>query len=330
MNHIKWPEITSFHNVRKVLITYPELLGSTLEVVYKCKAKQHGTNAAVQLLSGDIVQAQSRTSLISVSDDNAGFARWVETNKNYWLKNRPTDQEVVIFGEFCGPGIQKGVAINKIPNKVFAVFAAQNIAQPENLIVEPKELEVFTKNVPDVYVLPWHGDPVIVAWLTEAEKLQLVVDKINTSVDEVEKCDPWVKSVFSIEGLGEGLVYYPISHPGYKAFSDLAFKAKGEKHKVVNVKAPAQVNPEAVANASAFAELVLTEARLEQGARAVSHDGELIFDIKTIGKFLGWIGQDVSKECQAELEASNLEWKMVAKTISDKARVWYLNRCKTL
>lgn len=330
MNHIKWPEITSFHNVRKLLMTYPELLGSVLEVSYRAKIKLHGTNAAVQLLSGDVVQAQSRTNLITVGDDNAGFARWVETNKNHWLKNRPLDREVIVFGEWCGPGVQKGVAISQAPNKIFVVFAAQDLSDQENLIVEPQELEALTREIPDVYVLPWYGEPITVAWLNEAERLQPVVEEINSRVELIEKCDPWVKSVFGVEGLGEGLVFYPLTHLGRKSFSDLCFKAKGEKHKTVNVKAPAQVNPEAASSAAAFAELVLTEARLEQGARAIVPNGELVFDLKTIGKFLGWVGQDVSKECQAELEASNLEWKIASRAINDKARAWYLNRCKTL
>ena len=123
-----------------------------------------------------------------------------------------------------------------------------------------------------------------------------VVNIINQKVADVEKCDPWVKATFGIDGLGEGIVYYPVSaeHAGRDSFSDLSFKAKGEKHKVVKQKSPVQVDPEKVASVDEFSELVLTDARLEQGVIEAC-DGE--YEAEKIGPFVGRVSKDVSKEC---------------------------------
>lgn len=70
---------------------------------------------------------------------------------------------------------------------------------------------------------------------------------------------------------------------------------------------------------------VMEAASLEQASAC---DGE--YDLKRTGDFLKWIGQDVKKKSVAELEASGLEWKQVAKAVASKARNWYIKKAKTL
>lgn len=325
MNHIAWPEIESFHNIRKYAKEHPEILRGDANVVYRGKVKLHGTNAAIQLLKTDEVVAQSRTTILTPQSDNAGFARWVQENEKHWRRARPTNAEVIVFGEWCGPGIQKGVALNEIPKKIFAVFAVYSMTD-DYLTVDPQDIvDLIGKDLPDVYVLPWATEKINVNWSAPAELLTSVVDKINEQVAEVERCDPWVKEIFDVEGLGEGLVFYPRPCDKREDFANLVFKAKGEKHKVVVSKAPAQIDPEVAANADAFAKMVLAPARLEQG---VDNVGGL--DMKKIGKFLEWIVKDVMKETTDELAASNLEWKQVSRPVSDMARKWYTEKCKSL
>ena len=105
------------------------------------------------------------------------------------------------------------------------------------------------------------------------------------------------------------------------------------------------MNPEVAANVDAFCDLVLTTARLEQGARALLGEhkhaetlqclfcttGALTpdcFDMKNLGKFIAWISGDVQKETQDELEASGLTWKQIQKPLTDKAREWYKAKAK--
>lgn len=319
---VPWTEIESFHNIRKFIKVYPENLGENKVVTYRSKVKLHGTNAGIQCHKDGQVLPQSRTTLLTATADNAGFAKWVIENQSHWQLNN----DLIIFGEWCGPGIQKGVAISSITKKVFAVFAAKSLTDNDLLIVEPDALQLLVKGIPDTYVLPWHKDSIDIDWLASDEELSVKTSLINNLVMDIEANDPWVEETFGVKGTGEGLVFYPrsIGHLGNINFNNLCFKAKGEKHKNIKTAAPAQVNPEVASSINQFVDMVLTEARLMQGAKAVAEDGS--FSNKLIGKFISWITSDVQKETQDELSASNLDWKSVQKPISDKARTWYLTK----
>jgi hypothetical protein len=297
-------------------------------VEYRGKVKLHGTNAAVQVTSEGVV-AQSRTQLIAPGKtDNAGFAAWVETVKESFAA--AMSEDVIIYGEWCGPGIMKGTAINKVEKKVFAVFAAMWLPMTEasGLIVEPDILAALVKDIPGVYVLPWYGEVRRIPVLGLPEAVEPILSSINADVLTIEACDPWVKETFGQEGVGEGIVYYPLG-TSRKEYSDLCFKAKGEKHKVVAKTAPAQIDPSVASSIAEYVAMVLTEPRLEQGARAVG-GGDLVFDKKLFGAFIGWVCKDVEKETGAELEASNLTWKQVQKAVGDSARRWYLAKAEVL
>ena len=329
-----WADIENFHNVRKTVTKYTQLLNMQPTVRYKAKVKLHGTNAAVQISPDGEVCAQSRTAIITTEHDNAGFARWVKDTEKSWQGLANKSYTVLMCGEWCGPGIMKGVAISQIPQKIFAVFALRLIADAthEMFIVDPTVLREFVSAVPNVHVIDWYdeGKEFEVEWLSHVENFAPVLKNINECVENVEKSDPWVKKTFNVDGIGEGLVFYPVSPAhsnSYKSFSDLSFKAKGALHQTVNKTKPVQADPTVMENAKAFAEMTVTAARLEQGARSVS-GGELIFDAKNTGAFIKWIVNDVHKETSAELAASGLDEKTVNKACSERARLWYLDQIK--
>lgn len=358
MAFIAWPEIEAFHHIRKYVRIDPtewwqakEKFGGTSVVQYRCKVKLHGTNAAVQCQLDGTILPQSRTNLLSVEKDNAGFAAWVKKNEAAWQDtNDNARAQVIIYGEWCGGNIQQGVALSKVEKKVFAVFAARpldsnNLPLEDILWVEPDILEDIVRGIPDTYVIPWytrtvaHGSDTRVAatinvdWRKTDEELSQTIAPVNEWVADVEKCCPFVKDTFGIEGTGEGLVFYPVSpaHQGYEAFSYLCFKAKGEKHKSIATAKPAQVSAESAASLDAFVDLVLTPARLEQGATFVQSEpvvSTLTYDIKLTGKFVTWCLADVQKECTDEMAASNLTWDQVKQPLSTKARAWYLEQAK--
>jgi hypothetical protein len=158
-----------------------------------------------------------------------------------------------------------------------------------------------------------------------------MISGVNDVVAEVEHVDPWVKENFGVEGTGEGIVCYPVSkeHLGFENFTYLCFKAKGEKHKNVATAKPAQLNAEAAASVEAFAELVVTEARLLQGAQTVQlRDSSDLYDMKRVGVFIQWVLADVEKETQDELEASGLTFKQVSKAVTDRARKWFIEKSR--
>lgn len=359
MTFVAWPEIEAFHNIRKYTHAHPEILNGQSVVHYRPKVKLHGTNAAVQILADGTVIAQSREGIITPEKDNAGFARWVKANEEAWRKafqvkslwdNSIHHVGFIVYGEWIGPGIQKGVAVSEIPKKSFAVFAARPFDEKGNpmdvLLPNPNGLALFVENIPDTYVIPWYNEGIKIDWSKSSEELAKDVETINAWVQAIEANDPWVEATFGVKGTGEGLVFYPYSkeHLAYTDFSNLVFKAKGEKHKNIATAKPAQVDASTAASVDAFVAMVLTEARLEQGARAIlgehKHEdklsclfcttGALTYDMKNTGKFVNWVSADVEKETQDELAASNLTFKQVQKALSEKARAWYIGKAKAL
>ena len=327
--HLSWPEIDNFHTLRRNLLKYKDvLLRNGTNIVYRAKVKLHGTNAGVRVDPDGTVTAFSRTQVITPQNDNCGFAGWTESKREYF-SHLASDKPFVIYGEWCGKGIQKGVAINCIPNRIFAVFGVRWV-DSDIFISHPVVLEKLLVGIPDVHVLPFFegGVTFIVPWDGTQEDTEEVLGRINRHVREVEEEDPWVKSTFGISGVGEGLVFYPID-PGFKAYSSLTFKAKGEKHAVVAKTKPAQYDPTTVANLKEFADLVITHARLEQGCRS-ANGGNLTFDMKNIGSFLKWINQDIAKECEGELLASKLDRSLALKACSTQARDWYMEESKKI
>ena len=101
--------------------------------------KIHGTNAAVALnCSTGEMYTQSRNRLISIEDDNAGFAQYVYTNRDFYRdaleeakKRVPDAVTILIYGEWAGGNIQKGVAITGV-EKVKAVEEFVKYAVTEN------------------------------------------------------------------------------------------------------------------------------------------------------------------------------------------------------
>lgn len=330
MTFFPWTDIESFHNVRKSTAKFPELCGTASRVQYRPKVKLHGTNAAIQCHRDGTVVAQSRGGVVTPENDNMGFARWVKENESFWSNKTG----MVFYGEWCGRGVQPGVALSQIPKRCFAVFAA--VAMDENspvlcvnhplFLAEPSELRIFCEGQADTYVLPWAEPIITVDWSQPHESFAPVLDVVNKHVEAIEACDPWVEATFGIKGTGEGLVFYPVSdeHRGsYEIFSNLCFKAKGAAHRVVAAPQAISVDPQKAAGAVQFAAMVLPPARLEQGATVVNGVAGK-YEKKATGQFVQWILADCQKEVQDELEASGLTWDDVSRPIQEHARKWYL------
>lgn len=336
---VKWPSIEGMHHVRHGLMASAADGGPVPpRVAYRAKVKLHGTNAGVQVLASGSIVAQGRTQTLTPQSDNAGFAAWVQRHGDLFASVRG-ETDMVIFGEWCGPGIQKGVAITAIPRRVLAVFAVQlhtGREQSSLLVVEPDRIRELVPDHPDIFVLPWHGETIDLDW-ADTNQLESAADAVNEWVAEIEKRDPWVARTFGIEGTGEGLVLYPVRIHGreYDATrpvdrdtcAELMWKAKGDKHKVVRQQKAAQVAPEVASSIDEFIDLFLTEARLEQGlAEACGGDRSP----RNTGAFLAWVSADVEKESAVELEASGLAWKQVNKPLTQRARTWFLTSSRKL
>ena len=306
----RWSDIEGLPNVIRSLVKGDRVLP---DLVYRSKVKLHGTNAGIRIEAG-VVQSQSRSSMITVGNDNCGFARWV-AGLGETFSVLP---DCTVFGEWVGRGIQRGCAIHAIDRgPILTVFA---ISVGGRLIVEPDEIYNFLPGHPDIFVLPWFKEHRINLAAPE-------VGGLNDDVARVEEEDPWVKGTFGVSGVGEGLVLYPARHADGRACTDdevrrLMFKAKGEKHRVKAAKVAVEVAPEVIATRAAFVTAFVTEARLVQGLDALGG----VRDPALMGEFLRWMNQDILKESVAELEVSGLVWRDVVRGVSQAARAWFLGR----
>jgi len=112
-------------------------------------------------LEGKCVKAQSRHQFIT-QNSTIGFGKMVAANEDYFksLLDPPMEphcNKIIIFGEYCGPKIQKGVSAANLPFNFFGVFAIDIGGQ---LIIEPQDIQdLMTKGgriglPPHTYILP--------------------------------------------------------------------------------------------------------------------------------------------------------------------------------
>jgi len=327
----KWVSIKSFSGV---VSSVKKLFGGIpVMVTYRGKIKIHGTNAGIQITAGGKVVAQSRNRVISPVDDNLEFAKWVASTSERWARLMPC----VVYGEWCGPGVQKGVAISGVAERQFCVFAitipatlydggfdANGIT---NFIYEPDEIERWLGSLVDldrVHVLPWHHAPLETILPDNA----LTASKqFNDMTTDVAERDPWVHKVFGVAGPGEGLVEFPVVINGIPMtrlheFSLLSFKSKGDNHVVKKRRdgagdAAAQVEvPHTVVH---FVYMMITGPRCEQGLNEVG--GRRLPEL--FRTFLAWMLKDIEKEGQEELAAGGLVMGDVRPALSRACKRWW-------
>lgn len=325
IQHVSWASIELLHNCVRTLDHLADLGRPRPVVEYRAKVKLHGTHCAVQITPDGIVAAQSRTQLLTPEADYKGFASWVRSHHGWFAALAPG---LVVFGEWCGPGVEKGMAISNASTKRFVVFAIQVGGR---VVFEPQMLREWLPingAPPEVHVLPWEGTPITIEFGSRPS-LERAAAELNLRVAAVEREDPWVRRELGISGLGEGLVLYPVSINAAPADFDmeglavLMFKAKGEKHRTAGTKTAVAVNATVAASVQDFVALMVTDARSRQGLEATC-GGER--DPKRTATFIAWIAADVRKESIAELEASGLTWAQVDKAVQAAARTWFLDK----
>lgn len=326
MEFKKWQKIQQFHNTKKSVMSAMNYKLLTDEdskfpiIEYRAKVKLDGTNAAIRF-ENDEVAAQSRSRIITSEDDNFGFASFVETISDWTSRLSALSNDMTIYGEWCGKGIQKRCSVSKC-ERMFVIFSVDIEGVK---ITNPDDISILLLDLPTgVFLLPWYGDEITVNYSSQ-KSIESAVNLMCEHVEIVEKCDPWVDDTFGIKGLGEGLVYYNIGGDFgcLSRDTDLMFKAKGEKHKGVIQLKPIIIDPERVSSVTKFVNKFVTENRLNQCLIELQLE---VLTVKDTGMFLKWIGNDVRSESQDELEISGLTWKDVAKEVNQRARSWFFER----
>lgn len=333
MEFVKFPSIESFSHVWRFMHRKMD----PQPIRYGAKIKLHGTNGGVRVNADGSVVAQSRTRDLTVEDDNYGFASWVARNKDSFRIN-PQIMEgvggsedirhVTYFGEWAGKGIQNKDAVTLLDRKYFFVFAVQI---NDMVYTDPVFIEWVTPDLDDLLVLPWHHVFTSPVDWNDAASANEMINLINDSVEKIGERDPFIHEVFGIEGVGEGLVMSPITtnFDGIDRdfYSALTFKAKSEAHRVKATVKAVSVRMEVPEEARSFVDMFVTEARCEQALREAC--GGLAEKQRT-SDFLKWLGGDVKKESETELELAGLEWKTVAPLVNKAAAVWFIKRCEAI
>jgi hypothetical protein len=96
--------------------------------------KIDGTNAQVIITDAGELYTGSRTRLITPEDDNAGFARWVQANRDEVLKLGPGRH----FGEWWGQGIQRGYGLKEKRFSLFNTTRWTDVVRPTCCHVVPE------------------------------------------------------------------------------------------------------------------------------------------------------------------------------------------------
>lgn len=322
----EFSSIESFRHVVKHVRENSKYHGRPLPTLtYTGTVKIHGSNAGVRVTHSD-VRPQKRTSVVDIGSDNYGFAAFVHPNKEMFRcmaesffghKLKKLD-DVTFFGEWCGAGIQKNVAVANC-EKHFVIFNGweqrKGYTSIESITTPLSELERWNAN--GIYFIDQIPAYEIDIDFSDPES---ALQKMMDWTIEVETQCPW-GTFRGAEGIGEGLVWVLTDDPSN---SDMWFKTKGLKHKNEGGETKRiEIDPVKVANKKAFLEAVLPEWRLEQGISQLKQD-KLEIVPQSTGAYLKWICKDILKEEADILTANGLCWKDVQGDVTREARQYFL------
>lgn len=298
------------------------------KLTFRGTVKLHGTNAGISYCkSTDELTPQKRTSNCGGTSGHFGFVEYIKcyeeffkTQMRYLCDDLNTDT-VYVFGEWCGAGIQKKVAISEL-TKRFVVFSAYD-PDADRYFDEGYVLQRFVDKSKNCFSV---CDYETFEMEIDVQYPELAVNKINSLVEEVEKVCPVSKAMLLEEKpgryedreefLGEGIVW---------TCGDYCFKTKGYKHAKGGGKM-ATVDPIKAQSVKEFIDKVVTEDRLQQCWDIVSSNVGDILQMKHIGELMKWIFNDIMDEEGDALVHNNLCKKDVSGAIANAARPWFIKQ----
>jgi hypothetical protein len=365
----EFPSIGQFYQfvqTLKKITNLPSEIPSDNPFTFTGTVKLHGTNAAIGYTSAprcgtnlsekekdftdaddvsavkDIFWIQSRTKVITVENDNYGFAKYVTENKEKMialirkvaarLNINLQIYSLTLFGEWCGGKIQKNVAISGLPN-MFVLFDAVAIHQGNNSRVWYDLTSEDSDNTISVYNIKQFPTFTLEISLDNLNQVKEELKRITSAVEE--ECP--VGKYFGRDKAkgdnttGEGVVW----RCEYQT-EIFRFKVKGDEHATSKVVKSNATEPTISKNLEEFLNNALTENRLQQGIKEIFGNDSLdskAFD--RIGKFQQWVVHDVKKEDMAAFpflaeykgEKGPDEQKRVEKelnrAISNRTRKWF-------
>lgn len=330
MSFIPFPSIEQYRNVIKEFRYHKNLDPELNSVItFTGTIKLHGTNAGVVYVpETGTVYAQSRHNIITPEKDNANFAKYVDKHRTDIIRlmaeisaGLPGHDYLVLYGEWCGGNIQKGVGISGLPI-MFVVFACctHNNQDDSNRTWFP--LDQPTPPLPEsMYYI--NQFPVYTLDI-DLENPGVTQNRLAEITAQVERECPVAKHFGVDNGVGEGVVWVGRLHRHDVTVKDLRFKVKGTQHSVTKVRTLANVDVEKLNSIKEFIEYAVTEQRLNQGYMELFPEG--LINKSDIHKFVSWVKRDIIKEETDTLNENQLKIKDVSADISFRASKWLLDR----
>jgi hypothetical protein len=302
-----YPSIEQFRNVIRDIKGYcrkQEL--SIPSIAFSGTVKLHGTNAGI-MKRNDELTLLSRTRVVTLENDNHGFAAWVQDRYDAILDLIPNG--TILYGEFCGGNIQKGVAISQLP-KMFVAF---------ELIFNGDMIELYDeailndfKAVNDLGIFNIHQFPTYSITI-DFNNPERSIAELTAITESVENECP-VGTFFGVSGVGEGVVWKS---------GELRFKVKGEKHSSSKVKTLAPVDVERMESLHELVTSILTENRMQQMYDEIAAEYPE-FGTEKMGEFLKRCVADCLKEESDTITSNGFEIKDFTKNAPSVARNWLL------
>lgn len=336
MKHIKFPKIGQFRNVVTDIKHAARFDGvdehgdpiynhDKLPVIsFTGTVKLHGTNASVVRTHDGVLVPQSKDCIINITDNSLyGFYYFVEEYAtdfqelfnqiyvDYGLNEK--DVDIAIYGEWCGPGVQKGVALSQFPGKMFIIFGIKVVPvdiEQERYWLDHQFIRSTNSRISNTMEYPVYRKDI------DFEQPKAVINELIDITTEVERECP-VGKAHGVSGIGEGVVWLGT----YKG-NNYRFKVKGEKHSATKVKKLASVDPEKLANIKETVEYLVTDQRLDQAIQVTGAE----LDRKSTGDVMRWLSNDILSEELDTLNANSLSWKDIASQVTGEYRRLFFER----
>jgi hypothetical protein len=297
--------------------------------------KLHGTHADLVIYSDDTIRIQSRNRLsLDTVHDNYGVAASILPLRTETLELRNRFRErflelnpgekiddefpLIIAGEWIGPGVQKSVAIEKLPKKYFAILS---ISINNAWLPNEGYGDISNESV-GIYNISRGGT---FSEILDVNDTEAFMERAMALTLAVEKECPFAKS-FGLSGVGEGIVW-KAAHP-LGSSSRFWMKTKGPLHRVVDrdsLKKAVTARGDNKTKAKAFAEAAVTVQRLEQ-AWDYLVEMEVARNKQGLGDFMRWLNNDVEVEEKKAIADLNVNKHTLRKEMQFLGKAYYFKR----
>ena len=264
--------------------------------------------------------------MINTNNDNCGFAAFIasiERETLLDLRDRirvryhqlyPETEmkgDLVIAGEWCGTGIQKKVALVKIP-KFLAIISLR----VNGTWLPDWEFADICNEDKRIFHIGKNGFYTHKVDLRNTNTSEATIKELTDAV--VAEC-PFARSL-GASGHGEGIVWKATDHFSNPNFW---FKSKGDLLEVShsNKLPPSAVDVQNQKRTQNFATAIVTKTRLEQGWQSLG-----MRSLKEMGEFLKWISNDCLVEEKGLMEELIIGEKELRSAIINIAKPWFLAR----